>query len=123
MGDRANIVVHETVENKDATVFLYTHWGGYKIKETLQKALARKQRWDDPAYLTRIIFCEMVKKDVDGETGYGISTTMCDNEHNLLHVHPAQKIVKEVTEDGKMVKSWTFEQYIKADLTPKDEEE
>ena len=66
MGDRANIVI----ENDAGRIYLYTHWAGYSLPETLRSALERgKSRWDDESYLTRIIFCEMVKGSEADLTG------------------------------------------------------
>lgn len=70
MGDRANVVIKSSGQQ----VCLYTHWTGSELPEIVKEALKRgKNRWDDFQYLTRIIFCEMIKDDVMGETGYGIS--------------------------------------------------
>lgn len=68
MGDRATI----QVKDGDSTVCPYTHWAGTELPDTLRRALERG-RWDDGPYLARIIFCEMVKYDPLGDTGYGIS--------------------------------------------------
>ena len=81
MGDRANVVIKGY---GDSRVYLYTHWGGYNLPAVVHRALSRKQRWDDAPYLARIIFCEMVKNDIDGETGYGISSHIEDNEYDLI---------------------------------------
>ena len=81
MGDRANVVVLD-----NGPVFLYSHWGGHELPETVREALAREERWDDPAYLARIVFCQMVGDDT-GETGFGISTTPPDNEYDLIVLH------------------------------------
>lgn len=98
MGDRGNIVVRGPYGD----VWFYTHWYGTDMKYILQRALARNQRWDDAAYLARIIFSELIKNDVDGETGYGISTHMLDNEHGILVVDvPNQKVVR--VEEGLLV--------------------
>jgi hypothetical protein len=98
MGDRANIVIVEQGER----VYLYSHWGGYSAPETLRAALARKQRWDDPAYLTRIIFCTMVSGHEKDETGYGISTRIQDNEYPLLIVDTDKQSVRlEATPSGE----------------------
>ena len=48
--------------------------------------LKRNQRWDDEPYLTRIIFSEMIKDNIEDETGYGISTYICDNSYPILVV-------------------------------------
>lgn len=83
MGDRAQVKVGD--------VYLYTHWHGTELKQAVHKALARKQRWEDAEYLTRIIFCEMLA--LDGEdalteaTGFGISAFLHDdNEHPLIEI-------------------------------------
>lgn len=92
MGDRGNIVVSD---GQSAPVFLYTHWCGSEIPMILQRALKRgKGRWGDTSYLTRIIFSEMIRGDLLESTGYGISTSMCDNEHNILFLDDVNHVVK-----------------------------
>ena len=63
-------------------VYLYQHCDGYNLTDTVMRAInsnAGKSRQDDPEYLTRIIFCEMVKDDIIGATGYGIGSQQhCD---------------------------------------------
>jgi len=77
MGDRAQII---SAEDEDSEIYLYTHWGGEHVPQTLAAALDRgRSKWNDPAYLNRIIFCEMIKDDVDGETGFGISNQYQDS--------------------------------------------
>lgn len=80
MGDRGNIVVRE----HDSEVWLYTHWSGSEIGDTLKAGLAKApDRWSDGQYLARVIFQALVGKD-DGTTGYGISSRINDNEHPIL---------------------------------------
>lgn len=76
MGDRGNIVV----KDGDSKVFLYTHWAGYRVADTIRNALKRgKDRWADGSYLARILFCELIPKEKwEDTTGYGISSTMGD---------------------------------------------
>lgn len=97
MGDRANIIVID--DDRDAEnlrgVVLYTHWSGSEIKDTLKAALSKRERWDDAAYLTRIIFCELVGPD-RGTTGYGISSFIGDNEHAYLVVDVPRQIVATI---------------------------
>lgn len=72
---------------------LYTHWRGSDIRQTLQSALKRGQeRWEDPSYLARIIFCALIGSD-SGITGFGLSTTVGDGQHNLLCVDVDRQIV------------------------------
>jgi hypothetical protein len=82
MGDRANIKVTGMGD-----VFLYTHWDGSELPETLKSALVRgSSRWDDPAYLARIIFCEMVQSYEMESTGFGISGECGDGYDRVLTV-------------------------------------
>ena len=104
MGDRAQVVI----KNEDEPpVYLYTHWNGTELPDTVRKALARKQRWTDIEYLARIIFCEMIKGNEAGETGFGIGTgEHGDNEHDLIVVDTG----KQTVTIGASVVS--FERYI-----------
>ena len=76
MGDRGNVNV---VSGENDDVWLYTHGNGSELEQIVREALKRgKSRWDDAQYLARIIFCEMVKDDVLGLTGYGITSREWD---------------------------------------------
>lgn len=85
MGDRGNIVLTGKETFPNGKVYLYTHWGGSEIKQTLAAALGKRQSWGDGSYLARIIFTELTR-GVSGETGSGLSGVMGDNEHPLLFV-------------------------------------
>ena len=100
MGDRGNIHI------KDSGVYLYSHWGGYDLPFTLQKALLKKWRWDDHPYLTRIIFDVMTGGVVGKETGFGISTEICDNEYPILTVS-----VEDMTVSWDE-HSWRFSEFV-----------
>ena len=91
MGDRANVLVKDG--QTDSGVYLYTHWEGTELPKILRDALAKKWRWQDVAYLTRIIFCEMVKGSEGEETGYGISSFVTDGEGRTLTVDTATQTV------------------------------
>lgn len=80
MGDRGNIVMRCS----DGDIFFYTHWEGYRIPEIAREAIARRQRWNDEQYLTRIVFCTMVAGHESGETSFGITRSMHDNSYPLL---------------------------------------
>ena len=118
MGDRANCIVHQNSYQDTGPVWLYTHWGGYGLLVTVQAALAKKWRWDDDAYLARIIFDQMTKGSHGKETGYGISTAPCDNEHDYVVVDPkAQEVRLEDPDTRKPKLSWSFKEFIDADLS------
>jgi len=104
MGDRANIWIKKN-EN-DSGVWLYTHWSGSELPSILQTALTNRWRWKDSPYLTRIIFCEMVKGQEREETGFGISSECTDGDDRILIVNVQEQTV---TVDSR---KWTFEKFI-----------
>lgn len=69
MGDRGQVYI------KDVKTYLYTHWGATELPEQVEKAIAKKWRWNDPEYLARIIFDEMTDGSHGEETGYGIGNS------------------------------------------------
>lgn len=101
MGARAQVLIEDT------GVYLYTHWDSYELPDTVKRALARRDRWDDPEYLARIIFSEMTKDDHDGTTGCGIGTS----EHFDLDYRPIVVSCNEgtVTVNGQTAR---FEEFI-----------
>jgi hypothetical protein len=112
MGDRGNIAVKQRGDR--GHVFLYSHWGGTELPQDLQKALARRQRWTDPAYLTRIIFDTMTEGQQGEETGYGISAGLSDNEHVILEVDCETAKVRAWCDDAMTVLGggWSFEEFV-----------
>lgn len=119
MGDRGNIVIRQS----DGDVWFYTHWSGSEIKDTVKTALAKRWRWNDESYLARIVFSELVKGNEEEETGFGISTQLQDNGHDIVVVDvPHQRVftIKEeelqdryVPKDWKPKKSTSFENFVK----------
>lgn len=109
MGERGQILI------KDTGIYLYSHWAGYALKNMVQEALQRKQRWTDVEYLTRIIFCEMIKEEVMEETGYGIGNSEHgDLSYPLLIIDVKNQKVKE----NNLV--WSFEDFIKQKFEESD---
>ncbi len=115
MGDRGNIVIDY---GKKRRIYFYTHWNGSSIKEILKGALLRgKERWDDPSYLARIIFCELIGEDQEGVTGYGISPYLTDNEHPLLIVDVRNKLVWLEDKEGNYIgKKISFSDFVKEEI-------
>jgi len=106
MGDRANVLMKS---DKDG-VYLYTHWQGYELPQAVQNALKRKERWDDEPYLTRIVFCEMIKGQESEETGYGISSYLGDGDDRIIYINTKKQTVKLL---GIV---YSFKEYIKLNL-------
>lgn len=70
MGDR---IVYSIKQDKDMSVNLYSHWGGYSRFEALAKALhAAEPRWNDVPYATRIIVSQLVGDEWNQELGFGL---------------------------------------------------
>lgn len=113
MGDRGNIVM-DFGEGKE--VWFYAHWSGSDLPTVVRNALARRERWGDGPYLSRMIFCELVKNDVGESTGYGIAPYICDNEHAILYVHHESQSVSLRTgirgeTDHRLILDWTFDEF------------
>ena len=82
MGDRGQVLI------EDEGVYLYTHWEAGSLIEMVKRAIAKGWRWHDPEYLVRIIFCEMIKGNEKGESGFGIGTQLhSDNNCQLIKVN------------------------------------
>lgn len=92
MGTRAQVRI------KDTDVYLYQHWDGDGLMETVVKAVngsVGQNRQGDPEYLTRIIFCAMVKGDEAGETGFGIGMEQHGDIEYLVTVDCENRTITE----------------------------
>ena len=120
MGDRANCIVHQNSFDEDTRpVWLYTHYCGHELLTMVQKAIQRKQRWNDSAYLTRIIFDTMSAGQQGEETGFGISTSQCDNQHDYIIVDPGKQEVRILSSADclEIKQKWSFEDFCQADIS------
>lgn len=106
MGDRAN--VHVIDSGSSEGIYLYTHWDGSDLPLIVKGVLARRLRWNDSAYLCRMIFSALVRDDIDGECGYGISTFICDYEHPHTIVNCLDQVIRI---NGK---EWSFDEFVDA---------
>jgi hypothetical protein len=68
------------------SIWLYTHWNGDSLPEDLLRALSRRERWNDPSYLARIIFSKMIENDLKEATGYGISLSRVDYNYPDIEI-------------------------------------
>jgi hypothetical protein len=82
MGDRANFGFRD---RKGDTVFLYGHWAGFKMLETLADAVHfAEPRWTDESYATRICISNIIGPAWEPLTGWGITVNeLADNEHKV----------------------------------------
>jgi len=97
VGDRGNIVVRGESKKPSTDVWFYTHWSGSDIAKVVTDGMKRAgDRRTDEAYLARVLFCQLLADNPSAlteTTGYGISTGMCDNEHDVLLVDVTAQIV------------------------------
>ena len=77
MGDRSNIKI--TYRNGES-IYLYGHWLGHDNRAIVERAIEEGRRITDESYFARILFSKMVEYDVQGETGYGISPYVVDQD-------------------------------------------
>ena len=100
-------------KNEEKPVVLYTHWGANNMIFDLIKVLKRKLRWKSPSYLSRMIFCEMVKGNEIDEYGYGIMTeNVCDAEKEIVVDCNRQEVIIKGT-DVHTNMTYTFNELIK----------
>lgn len=118
MGDRSNIVVVQPDNNR---IFLYGHWMGDDNYRVAGQVLSRQERWNDAPYLTRMLFSLMTSHDPNSDTGFGISTTMCDNEYPIVVIDPQKQTVhleQYIWGDGGKFETITphvtFEEFVNA---------
>ena len=86
MGERASIKV---THYDDGHIWLYSHWGGHEIVETLAEGLARAKsagRLTDPSYATRIIFDTLTGCRGD-DLGFGIHIGGDEPDSNYDNPH------------------------------------
>lgn len=58
-------------------VYLYTHDDSKTLLTTTHDILSKRERWDDPDYLSRMLFCEMIPEEFwKSNSGYGIGTQL-----------------------------------------------
>jgi hypothetical protein len=115
MGDRAQVHVH--YDRRDRTpVVLYTHWSGTELPEAVRTALKRgKSRWDDTAYLARIVFCDMVRGDENGETGFGIASHPkdADGDYRVIDLNCRTQVITFVGDWGEESgRSYSFAEFV-----------
>ena len=92
MGMRRNIELDYGKLN--SKIYFYTHWGAEGLEDSLRAALIRgRARWNDPEYLARIIFSEMIRDEVLQETGYGIAPYEMDPEFPTIEVNLIKQTV------------------------------
>ena len=99
MGCRGTIEIwNHAASDDEAPVVLYTHWGANDMLANLKSVLRRKKIWSDAPYLSRMIFCQMIRGEERGETGFGIQTSNIGDAE--------QEIIVDCDRQEVIVKGW-----------------
>jgi len=112
MGDRAAFGFRD---DEGRTLWLYGHYAGDGMLETLADAVAHAQpRWDEPTYGTRMMISHMIGSDWDGEYGWGIGFDLPYCEHSVPVIDFASQEMWLYPYPGcDGVSDWALSQYPK----------
>ena len=114
MGDR---IVYTIRQDKDLSVNLYSHWGGYERFTALAKAIkAAEPRWDDMSYCIRIIVSQLIGDHWDGELGFGLWASSSDGAYGGDHPDIVIDLVNKTVIDETGTHS--FESFINYHAAP-----
>lgn len=109
MGDRGNIKLDYA---NNQSVYFYTHWSGSELNQTVREALDfGRERWDDPPYLARIIFCKLVEGHEVDLTGFGIDVEIGDGDDQVVTVDLERKTVISLEGDKETFEEFTDRPY------------
>ena len=108
MGDR---VIYTIKQDKNLSLNLYSHWGGYDRFHNLAVALkAAEPRWNDTSYCARIIVSQLIGDQWSSETGFGLWASsehgMYGGDHQDIIINLVDKTV--IDETGEH----SFEEFI-----------
>jgi len=97
VGDR---IVYSIKQDKDLSVNLYCHWGGYDRFVDLARALrAAEPRWNDGSYATRIIISQLIGDQWNQELGFGIWASSSDGAYGGDHPDIIINLINKTVED------------------------
>ena len=104
------------INNVDAVTWLYSHWGGEsKFSDTQSALIAAMPRWEDGSYGARIFISQIVGKNWDLETGFGISSTgfYQDSPFEESYFDTTIDFINQIVWMGS--RQWSFSQFIHAE--------
>lgn len=95
-------------------VYLYTHNDAKGLLTIVHNTLSLKVRWDDPDYLSRMLFCEMIPEQFwSSNSGYGIGTQLYADVELLVSIDAVnQKITLSSGSHEFSNFSMSFEEFI-----------
>ena len=95
-------------------VYLYTHNDAKSLLTIVHNTLSLKVRWDDPDYLSRMLFCEMIPEQFwSSNSGYGIGTQVYADVELLVSLDTVnQKITLSSGSHEFSNFSMSFEEFV-----------
>lgn len=91
MGDRVQVHV---IGGYNHDIWLYAHWMGNDLIDTVRTAITKKWRWNDAEYLTRIIFNEMTRGSEFQEISFGIGNYQHGDVYRVVEVDVSNQQVR-----------------------------
>ena len=118
MSTHATVEIWENAaapKSEERPVVLFKHSDGDYLINDVIEAMKRGIRWGDPAYLSRVIFCQMLsgeKNPLRESTGYGILTDNIGDAkvEIVIDCNRQEVIVKEINRDNER---YTFKEFSK----------
>jgi hypothetical protein len=104
------------INNVDAVTWLYSHWGGEsKFSDTQSALISAMPRWEDRSYGARIFISQIIGKNWDLETGFGISSTgfYQDSPFEESYFDTTIDFINQTVQMGS--RQWSFSQFIHAE--------
>lgn len=97
-------------------VYLYAHTGAPSITKVVHDALSKRKRWDDPDYLARMIFCEMIPREHwESDLGYGIGSVLYTSTNVLISVDTQrQRVIVQSALNKHESHSYTFDSFVES---------
>lgn len=96
------------------SVFLYTHDTADTLVKDVHDALKVGTRWNDPDYLSKMIFCRMLPIECWLEDkGFGIGTQMYNDVNLLISVNTINQTITIHSMEDKYNKTLlTFQEFV-----------
>jgi hypothetical protein len=94
-------------------IYLYTHENSKELVQQVHDILSKNIRWDDPDYLSRMLFCKMIPKEFwDDEKGFGIGTEQYVDINILVSLDTTKSTIGIYSVLEKEHYNATFEEFV-----------
>jgi hypothetical protein len=103
-------------------VYLYTHSGAGSLVNDVHSVLSMRQRWNDPDYLAKMVFCRMVPVECwNTDLGFGIGTQLYADVNLLITLDTVNyKILLQSATEKHSTLKMSFEEFVISFLTKAD---